>query len=297
MADNISETTDLPESGEHQFKGIARGKFSLVDKDGNTLEVSQAGQAFIIDPHLEISKGNIANHDTLESIGEREAVAVVTGGEDIWRGGTSTIPIPNQITGEQMTVISTSANDTSDGTGARIVHIHYLDNNWAEQTEAITLAGLSEVDTVATNIKFIQSIHVTSIGSNGVAVGDIKIYKKGDNTLVYNIIKAGGNMSLNISRMIPANKTFYLTVWQCSSTAGKPIFVRLRSTDHHGVLYDGGSPIFIFKDSASVQDSTYVRKFNNPIKIPAKSIIKATAWATQAGGNISASWEGILVNN
>lgn len=247
--------------------------------------------------NLEVAKGRVSSHRCVWSLGERESVQVTNTGEDIWRGDTTTIPIPDQTTGEQMTIVSTSTSDASTGLGVLTVLIHYLDINWIEQTETIILDGTIEVDTIATDIKFIQDFHATTVGSNGVAAGNITLYKKGDPSITYDMLALGGNMSLTISKMVPSGKTFYLTRWQTSSTAGKPIFVRIRSTDHHGVLYSGGSPTFLFKDTASVQDSTYIKDFECPIEIPAKSIIKVSAWGTTGnpGGNISASYEGLLV--
>ena len=248
---------------------------------------------------LAVSSGEISGAAPFYSIGERAGVAVTATGDDIWRGTATTIPIPDQTNGEQMTVVSTSANDAAAGTGVRSIHIAYLDANWNEMTEIVTLNGTSAVDTVATGIKFVNHIHTATAGSGALAAGVIKIYKKGDASTVYNLIDIGGNMSLTVSRMIPAGKTFYLYGWQCSTTAGKPTFVRIRSTDFDGVLHGHGETphIFIFKDPAATQDSTYVKNFPFPVKIPSKSIIKVTAWATQANGNVAASFDGVMFGN
>lgn len=247
--------------------------------------------------YMDVSRGRVAGHDCFDAIGEREGAATTVSGDDIWRGTATTLPIPDQTTGEQMTLVSSSTQDNPGGTGIGTVLIHYLDTNWEEQTETRTLNGQTGVDTVATDIKFVQDIYAIDVGSGGVAAGDIKIHKKGAVTTIYDMIAIGGNMSLTISKMVPANKTFFLTKWQASSTASKPIFVRIRSTDQRGILYDGANPTFLFKDTAAVQDSTYIRDFKCPREIPAKSIIKITAWSTQAGGNISASYEGILIDD
>lgn len=251
------------------------------------------------DFNLEVAKGNVAGHSCFEAMGERENVQVIATGEDIWRGSATALPIPDQTTGEQMTLVSDSAQDDTGGTGVSAVLINYLDVNWAEQTETVLLDGTNPVDTDATDIKFINDMHATAVDSNGVAVGDITIYKKGDATAIYDMVAIGGNMSLTINKMVPSGKTLHLQQWQCSSTAGKPIFIRIRSTDHHGVLYNGGSPVFHFKDTASVQDSVYVRDFKPPREIPSKSIIKVSAWGTTGnpGANIAASYEGVLVDN
>lgn len=237
---------------------------------------------------------------SLQSLGERGNIAVVSTGVDVWRGSGSLIPIPNQTTGESMTIVSTSADDASAGTGIRTVFVHYLDNAWAEASETVTLNGLTPVNLIATNIKFIQSIHAASVGSGGVAAGDITIYKTGDATTVYDLIKAGGNMSLTISMMVPANSEFHLGRWTATASSGnKPVFIRLRSTDHHGVLYDGGSPVFIFKDTCTLEaGGTYIREWSSEqrVVLPAKSIIKVSVWADSAGANVASSLEGELIS-
>ena len=235
---------------------------------------------------------------TFEMIGERESVAVTITGDDLWRGVATTIPIPDQTNGVQMTLVSTSASDASGGTGVRTVFIHYLDTNWVEQTETVTLTGVTGANTVATDIKFVQEIHAASVGANGVAVGDITMHLTGTPATVFDIIAIGGNMSLTMMKMIPAGFNMYINGWTASATGNKPQFIRLRSTDHHGVLYNGGSPVFIFKDVTNLEESPYVKDWTREdrICIPAKSVIKVTSWATQALGNASSSLIGELIS-
>lgn len=241
---------------------------------------------------------DVAKLDELQAIGEREGVAATTNGEDVWRGTASQIPIPDQTNGEQMTVVSTSSNDTSGGSGVREVFIHYLDGDWNPASETVTMNGTTGVDTSATDIKFVQDIHSTKAGSNGVAAGDITIHQKGDASTVYDIIATGGNMSLTIQKMVPASNRYFIERWQTTASAGnKPVFIRLRSTDHHETLYDGGSPIFIFKDTATLEAGGFhFRKWstNYRIQVPEKSVIKISVWADQDGANVSASFQGLL---
>jgi len=50
--------------------------------------------------------------------------------------------------------------------------------------------------------------------------------------------------------------------------------------------------VFLVQDTAYLQDDVYVRDFPVPLKIPALTVIKITAYATQAGAEVSASWSG-----
>ena len=235
--------------------------------------------------------------DHLEMMGEREAIAVVAAGEDVWRGSSALIPIPDQTNGEQMTLVSTSASDASAGTGIRTIEVHYLDANWTPQTETIIMAGTTPVNTVATDIKFVQNIHAATVGSVGVAVGVITIYLTGAATTVYSVIDIGGNMSLTMTKMVPAGFNLHISNWTASVTGNKPAFMRLRSTDHDEVLYNGGSPVFIFKDVVVLETAPFTREWprEERIVIPAKSVVKVTVWATQAGGFVAASLVGELI--
>lgn len=235
----------------------------------------------------------------IEIIGEREGLIVVPTGEDVWRGVASTIPIPDQTNGEQMTLVSTSAADAAGGTGIRTVFIHYLDTDWNEQTETVILDGTAGVNTIATDIKFVQDIHGATWGAGLAAAGNISIHLTGTASRVYDLIELGGNMSLTMTKMIPAGFTCYISNWTASAAGNKPTFMRLRSTDHHNILYDGGTPGFIFKDVAVLETAPFKREWprEERIAIPAKSIIKVTAWTAQAGGDIAASLVGELLSN
>ena len=237
------------------------------------------------------------NRSNLRSIGERDNIAVVATGVDLWHGAASAISIPPSA-GEQMQVFSNDSEDAAGGTGIQEVLIHYLDSSGVTQLETVTTNG-GAVDTIATDMMFIQDVHTTKVGSNGVAVGNVDIRSKATPSNVFNMIDAGGNMSLTIAKMVPANKTLYVTQWAASATGKQRVTMRLRSTDHHNVLYDGGSPVFLFKDTVNLENSSYTKRWEQDewFPIPALSIIKVSAWTSQSGAYISASWGGIMVDN
>ena len=173
----------------------------------------------------------------------------------------------------------------------RTVDFHYIDAAGAEQAEIVTLNGVTPVNTVATDIRFVQSIHSETVGSGGVAAGNISIYKTGAAATVYNLIKAGGNVSLNTARMVPVNKTLYISNITVSGTSGKPISVRLRITSTHEDTLTNGL-FFQFKRTYFIQDSTVAEIISPPLKAPALSIVKMTAYSTTAGGDMATTYNG-----
>lgn len=226
-------------------------------------------------------------YSRLAGFGQRENL---TSGAlvDLWQGTADVIPLPPDA-GEQMQIVSTSAGDAAAGVGARKVHIHYLDANGNESFEIVTMNGVMPVLTTATNIRFVQSMHTHEAGANKITSGTITISKAGAPATVYNQINAGGNMSLTGQIMVPANKTFYMTSWDCSSTDNTPTSIRLRGTSHLGVLLPG---IFLFHDSVYLESSVLFNAFPVPLKFPALSIVKVSAIASIAGAKASCSFEG-----
>ena len=241
---------------------------------------------------LEVSKGNVPNHAQFNTFGERTAVLTTTKGEDIWEGAATEIPTPSSA-GEEMTMVSTSANDTAGGTGAQSMEVMYLDDNGDEQIHEQDLNGTIPVDITVTNISFVNFFHTDTVGSNGVAVGDITIYQKGDATRVYNIVKTGENMSTTCRYKVPNGRILFITNWYATQTGRKPTKVRIRSTDHHGVLHSG---VFLFKDSMKLDGNSQELKFDPPAEVSSMSIVKISGWAEQTGGDVSAGLKGYLNN-
>jgi hypothetical protein len=213
--------------------------------------------------------------------------------DDLWEvTGVSVIPYPNGI---QLAVSSDNANDTALGTGTRTVNFHYLDTNYIEKSEIITLNGLTPVNTVATNIQRILNFHTQTVGSNGVAVGNVSV-KNLAGTVTFDMIKAGGNQSLTGHFTIPAGKIGYVTGWQATSTK-QALSIRLRATRdrHDGTLLSG---VFIFHDAVNLNNSTSGQiRFTSFLKCQPKTDIKLSAIGTgAAGGDCSGSFAVILVN-
>lgn len=253
---------------------------------------------------LAVQAGEVEGVSIMHGKGEREAMGTTASGEDIWRGNdlsnvpaalasTTTIPVP-AAAGEPMTVICEHATDIIDGVGAQKVTVVYLDPTGVQKSVERDTNGTTGVplpDGVLP--RFIQDMYVSQVGSNGVAVGNIRIFKTAGNTLVYSMIAAGSNMSLVINKMIPLGYTLFLQQWHVEEAQIKRCAFRMRSTDFAGVLNAGA---FLIKDTAYVKGSA-----SGPIptlhKIPELSIIKVSAWPDENLSEGSAGWWGYLVSN
>ena len=245
----------------------------------------------------EIARGTIEGMTEFSGFGERDNLQIVAVGSDIWRGTSIAQPWPNQLGGEQMMVLSSDFDDRLTGTGIQKVEIDYLDAIGNEQYETLNMNGTAFVRTVGTNIRFINAIHAVQVGVGTVASGDISICANGTLATVYNMFSVGGNMSLSTQRMIPYNKTFYLHEWTSSCIAPNTSTItrlRLRATVAHGTRVNG---VFLFNDTAHLNNSVYTKHFSVPKKIPQLAVIKVTAWSNAAGGYAAASYSGCLETN
>src|SRR5512137_3071453 len=117
-------------------------------------------------------------------------------------------------TNAQRSVASSSANDTNTaGTGARQVKITYFTSACAgPYTETVNLNGTSAVNTVATDICFIEKMEVVSVGSGGSNAGTITLYSTtaGGGTVVWTIA-IGDNKTFGAHHYIASGQTCYIT--------------------------------------------------------------------------------------
>jgi len=96
--------------------------------------------------------------------------------------GQTTTPIRGTLYVEpsanaQRSIGSSSALDTAAGTGARKVRIRYFSLDLlALKEEVVTLNGVTPVNTVATDICFIQNMTVEDVGSGGGNAGTISLF-------------------------------------------------------------------------------------------------------------------------
>ena len=222
---------------------------------------------------------------------------VATGAEVnhiIWPDGVFNIPASS---GVQMSIVSGSANDDGSpvGTGIRTMDIHYLDNTLTPQTETITLNGTTAVLTVATNIRFIQCMHIVTVGSLKAAAGIITASNGG---ITYAQIDAGSRRCASSARMVPAGKVLYIKGAigsSISGTAAAGAQIKLSSTyfDGHDLTAD---LVFMPFGSVGVQDTTTAYAFPVPAgPFPAGTIVAMEVTVDKAA-IITGDWFGYLEN-
>lgn len=307
-------TSDLIPSDVSEWPANDEGKkyrrTMIVSGDPGALpsDVGPANPLPVTDYLTEVQLGNVTGHRFIEAFGERSG-AGNTEGEDVWRGNelsstpaapasTTVIPTPAEA-GEQMTMISESAQDAAAGTGASEVTVLYLDASGNEQETIVTLNGQTAVDLTPPAVRFVQDMYVSSLGSGNtsqVADGHIRIYKKSDATLVYNMIAAGGNKSMVPHRMVPTGKRLAMQGWVPCEAKNKRVAMRLRAdcTPAYPGVRQANIPLF---KSVAYLNQTTPGAMPVYAVIPALSIVKASGFADATLADFSVHWWGILVDD
>jgi len=117
-----------------------------------------------------------------------------------------------QTTNAQRSILSSDTNDTSAGTGARTVKITYYDQTMLGPfTEIVTMNGTTPVNTVATNICFIEKIETNTVGSqlNNVGTITLKAASGGGGSTI-GTIAPGDGTTYWCHHYVGSNKVFQL---------------------------------------------------------------------------------------
>ncbi len=167
-------------------------------------------------------------------------------------------------------IASSSANDTAAGTGARTVTIEYLTSTGlGPYTETITLNGTSYVNTVNSNICFIEHIYVETVGSLGANAGTLtlKAATAGGGATI-GTIAAGDNQTYWAHHYIPDGKIANITGV---------------SVSHNGTTVGSGGVFIVKSKKIGIanavdkqvtdfirlygQSSTFARSYTSPVKV------------------------------
>lgn len=154
----------------------------------------------------------------IATLGNNLSVDTATQPEDVWAGadlGTlNSIDhkyIPKPTAAVAMEVVSSSANDTAAGTGARTLSITYLTGDYTQKTTVIALNGTTPV-AMPENVLRINSAVVATAGAatnQGTAnAGNISIRAAGGLGATYSYMQAGTSIARSSMFTVPAGFQF-----------------------------------------------------------------------------------------
>jgi hypothetical protein len=196
-------------------------------------------------------------------------------------------------TGQTLYVVSTSANDTSAGTGVRTVKITYLDASGLQQTTTATMNGTTAV-AIGTGYSFIQWAESVTVGSLGVAAGNISVTSTNGAATVattFEFIKSGGNRSMSGRFKVPSDCTGYVHSAYYSAISTTMDF-RLRA-DVDATTRAVTPGVFHFQDTAYLSSGQSLDKAEDWLKMPAGAVIKISAvpGSAPAGNRADANFD------
>lgn len=174
-----------------------------------------------------------------------------------------------QVVNAQRSISSSSALDAAAGTGARTVIITYLDQNGVgPYTEVVTLNGLTAVNTVATNICFIEQMQIVTAGTGGTNAGilSLKAAVAGGGVTI-GTIGAGDSQTAWAHHYVPAGKTCNITGISCSHNgttvgSGATFVLRARNITANAAVLQISDTVRLYG-----QSSTFSRIYQSPIKM------------------------------
>jgi len=259
-------------------------------------EVSSITRVGTSEPfELQIARGQVAYHKSVYKFGNNAAVANVT--ETIWQqGGLYSYLSAASV----LKVSSSSANDTSAGTGARTVELFGLDGDYNEINELVTLNGQTAVNTTQSYLRINRMI-VRSAGSGGYNAG---VIYAGTGTVtagvpanIYATINGDGtNQTLMALWTVPAGYTGYLMQYDVSNgtTSNTPAVCKLT------LVARPYGEVFQSKDVKSLTTGMHIENsLVVPIKFTEKTDIEVRAVSSSASVifDISAAFEIIYIKN
>jgi hypothetical protein len=151
--------------------------------------------------------------------GYNNDVDTATVPEDVFPA-LATGTIPRVTVAESWEIVSSSANDTAAGTGARTVTITTVDGSYNEVTQTVTLNGATAVALTGTHLAANASV-VATAGSGGVNEGLLTIRVAGGGA-ARAYLSAGDGVLNQCKYTVPAGHTLeiYTAVVGLTTSAG-----------------------------------------------------------------------------
>lgn len=272
------------------------GSFGPLTAPRN-LTVGQDNDTLITRPTdftLDQAQGRFSGESTVRKFGYNPSVG--TTAEIV--SAVSTTTQPYWLTSATAVQVESggNSNDTSAGTGAQTITVEGLDENFAEASESITLAGASASSATSTTFIRLFRAYVTAVGTyHGSNTGVIDIETTGGTNIA--LIEAGiGQTQLGIYT-IPAGKTGYLKeiFWAVEGT--KSVTLRLfqyQNADDVTTSFSGAKRLI--KNLPSLEGEGML-PFTTLTQLPAETDVWLEAQTSSGTSAIAAGFELILVDD
>lgn len=150
-----------------------------------------------------LSGDAVTNESFINKFGENNAIDTADANQVIWPVNATTQAYTFIDSPIQLTIKSTSLNDTLLGTGARTVRVSYHDSNGENASIDIDMDGTTSVNVNGSSYGAFR-IQLLTTGSGNTNAGDITVENGGT---IYCIMKAGEGQTQVAVQRIPNNIT------------------------------------------------------------------------------------------
>ena len=266
----------------------------LIDENGTPYGVQQIDNKIRVsseDYLYDIAEGNVDGHYAWSKTGFNPNVGTTE--ETVWAYSTQYVfPVAEM----QMEVVSSdNTKDIPGGDGALLVTIYYLDGNFVERSEVVSLNGTSAVLTTHNNIYRVNGFRCTAIGTDDVPAGNITLRAAGGGT-VYSYILAGYTRARNIVYTVPEGYDLYITsiMWSCADATKGVRFINQANYDN---IPGVPRSFFLPYHEATLYNNAFYRPLEIPTYFPEHTDIKVSVISTQAGAIADVVLRGWLEDN
>lgn len=220
----------------------------------------------------QVSRGNVKGANYVLTYGHVELAGAVT--ENLVSHNNGTVLNVPSSSGVQMSIVSDNIADDAAGTGLRTLRIDYLDADLNPQNETVTLDGTTPVTTVATDIRWVQSLTGITFGSNTRTVGEITISNGGTD---YAKILAAHRAGESSFFRVPTGKILYIGSVYAGVNSGAgaaKVLVEVASTSKvYGAVNNQESGLFYTSAGMSLQDASEEVLLPLPLPLSAGHIV------------------------
>ena len=234
----------------------------------------------------EIARGNVRGAYPYAAYGRLTTNGSVT--DVLLRDDDGTTLVVPQ--GVQMTLVSSSASDSAAGTGARTVVVEYLNGDLDYSFELVTLNGTTPVNMVATDVRWVQAVHVATVGSGAKAAGNITVTNGG---VTYLRVSAGERTSYNSLTRVPRQRRLFVTQMYAGSNSGSAaarVKVEAVTTQING-LDQSETGLYYKVAGIAMQDGSTTLSLTAPFPVNAGQIFGYVA-TTDKAATITAGYMG-----
>jgi hypothetical protein len=213
--------------------------------------------------------------------------------EDIWDGGGDYGFYPTSA--QSMEILSTDADDTGAGNGARTIWIQGLGSDWCLQSETITMDGLTEVNLANTYIRMFRMIVMTA-GDTESNEGTITCRIQGGGTTGA-IILPGKGQTLMAIYTVPVCHTALLFAYSFSALGSVNGDIECEGFTR---LQNGGDGAWNVKTSIGIKaagTSNVNVLFPLPQAFPAKTDLRGRSTASANNMSCSSTFDLLIIRD